>query len=521
ISYCGIKHNISFGAFQEKPIYASVVTSFLNICSIDGYTLAKERQWTCVRCHQDESIVAAGDSAGRVLVWRNPFHKSKMGAQCIYHWHTLPCQDIALTPAGSIMYTGGGEHVLVKWNIENPNIRHYLPRLSAEIMHITVSADNLLVAVSTLDNGIQIIESQNKLRCVLQQLVWGVIPTADSKLFPAGLNFDRRTGGLVLNGRPGHLQFYSPQSEILLFNVDITQRNILTQERAKVITNTEVTHCSLSSDGAWMASIETRNESGTALELRLKIWQFIPSKQRFSLNTSVEKPHNGLAFTVQFKPGTDQLSSSEETNLEYMLVTTGGDKKFRIWTPSEIDSVHKKGIVWGCGSTGFYRDKDCGVASFSEDGSLLAVSFAETLTIWDIDNINIKTTLTRQHHKINFVQFGREECCHLVTTATDNELSVWNLLNVTLLWHITIQTSILVSDPCSSYQAVFTKDCGVFIFTPLSPEPIYTHSKIDYKYVEILAAVFIPRGKELQCDINWLRRSQLYYINSNQVIYTS
>lgn len=51
------------------------------------------------------------------------------------------------------MYTGGREHVLVKWNVGNPNVKHFLPRLSAPIVHISTSPDNSLVAVSTLDNG--------------------------------------------------------------------------------------------------------------------------------------------------------------------------------------------------------------------------------------------------------------------------------------------------------------------------------------------------------------------------------
>lgn len=55
---------------------------------------------------------------------------------------------------GSSMYSGGGEHVLVKWHLEKPNTRYFLPRLSADIVHISVSCNNELVAVATLDNGI-------------------------------------------------------------------------------------------------------------------------------------------------------------------------------------------------------------------------------------------------------------------------------------------------------------------------------------------------------------------------------
>lgn len=51
------------------------------------------------------------------------------------------------------MYTGGGECVLVKWTLANPQHKSFLPRLPAPIKHLTIAPDNLYVAVSTLDNG--------------------------------------------------------------------------------------------------------------------------------------------------------------------------------------------------------------------------------------------------------------------------------------------------------------------------------------------------------------------------------
>lgn len=55
--------------------------------------------------------------------------------------------------AGGHMYTGGGECVLVKWTLANPQHKSFLPRLPAPIKHLTIAPENLYVAVSTLDNG--------------------------------------------------------------------------------------------------------------------------------------------------------------------------------------------------------------------------------------------------------------------------------------------------------------------------------------------------------------------------------
>ena len=51
------------------------------------------------------------------------------------------------------MFTGGGECVLVKWLLSNPQNKSFLPRLPAPIRHLTIAPENIYVAVSTLDNG--------------------------------------------------------------------------------------------------------------------------------------------------------------------------------------------------------------------------------------------------------------------------------------------------------------------------------------------------------------------------------
>lgn len=54
---------------------------------------------------------------------------------------------------GNNFYSGGRENVLVKWFYENTETRHYVPRLPANIIHLSVTEDNQYVAVSTQDNG--------------------------------------------------------------------------------------------------------------------------------------------------------------------------------------------------------------------------------------------------------------------------------------------------------------------------------------------------------------------------------
>lgn len=61
--------------------------------------------------------------------------------------------ELIMLILGNHFYSGGAENVLVKWFCENTEMRHYLPRLPANIVHLSVTEDNQYVAVSTQDNG--------------------------------------------------------------------------------------------------------------------------------------------------------------------------------------------------------------------------------------------------------------------------------------------------------------------------------------------------------------------------------
>ncbi len=48
---------------------------------------------------------------------------------------------------------------------------------------------------------------------------------------------------------------------------------------------------------------------------------------------------------------------------------------------------------WNCESVGYYKEEEAAPADFSEDGSLLAVGFGSSVTLWDPDTNALKTNL--------------------------------------------------------------------------------------------------------------------------------
>lgn len=174
------------------------------------HTIDNSRSFTCIACHPSDEIVITGDNSGRAVVWRNIFAKNKV--QSVFHWHTLPLRALCFSSAGSYFYSGGEECVLVKWQLDNANEKKFLPRLAAEIEHLSVAPNNLYMAVATRDNAIRIVDNQMNQINLIQHLVLG-------KQYESGIIYDPRTKALVMNGNQGHIQFYSPHDMSLLYSV--------------------------------------------------------------------------------------------------------------------------------------------------------------------------------------------------------------------------------------------------------------------------------------------------------------
>ncbi|KAK1133746.1 hypothetical protein K0M31_011541 [Melipona bicolor] len=472
------------------------------------------RNPTCIAGHPEEECVATGDSSGRVVVWKSLFQIRPYTA--VYHWHTLPVTEIAFSKSGGHMYTGGGECVLVKWVLANPHLKSFLPRLPAPIKHLTIAPDNLYVAVSTLDNGIVVVNPQRKLTSVIQNFTWGVA-LSSKDLFPAGLVVDPRTNCLVLNSRTGHVQFYNTHTKGLLYNINITAQNFLTQERSAIIVNTEVTKIALNHDGSWMATVEERNDKVSCIEVRLKFWMYDAKQQQYALNTSIELPHEGGVNALHFQPC---LLFDDGT----LAITTGRDKKFKLWHLVEPSSTHKKNKCWQCHSTGDYRNLPATDAGFSIDGSLVGIGFDSSLTMWTPDTCTFKCSLTHSQYQypITRIEFGKQDACHLVIVASAQHIAVWNILSLMLTWSVPLNVATLTADPKSTYMAAFTTDNSLFVFTPQKSKPVYTRKNVIKNDSFILGAAFVPHLKMKQDSSYglWQRRSQLFFLDSNQELLT-
>jgi NET1-associated nuclear protein 1 (U3 small nucleolar RNA-associated protein 17) len=60
---------------------------------------------------------------------------------------------ISFLSPGCHFYSGAGECVLVKWTLDKPLDRGFLPRLPTSICHLSMGPNNKYLAISTSDNG--------------------------------------------------------------------------------------------------------------------------------------------------------------------------------------------------------------------------------------------------------------------------------------------------------------------------------------------------------------------------------
>ncbi|XP_075237473.1 WD repeat-containing protein l(2)05287 [Lycorma delicatula] len=516
-------HSISVGGSYNEMFVCTIHKDILRVhnyksskpCNL--FYSQKESEFTVVRAHPTENCVAVGNTNGRVYIFYNVTTVGRNYTQTLYAWHILPVSDISFTPSGTQMFTGGSECVLVKWTVGSPDIKHFLPRLSAPIEHLVISPNNTQTAISLKDNSILLINAQSNVTCTIQQFTWGLIPIPGQRLFSAGINQDPNSECLVLNGRPGHIQFFSIKTNSLLYNLDITETNYLTQEPNSKVYNFDITQVAFSQDGKWLATVEIREDDETSMEIHLKMWMFNSKDQRFKLNTVCKLPHQDKINTVKFQP---LYSWDNEHQSEYCLVTTGDDKKFRVWISTINYIENNKYFTWKCERIGFYKDFIAGPAGFSSDGSVLAVGFGPCLTIWDLENHALVASLTRDNETLTFVEVEQRNYSHLVVSTSLSHLMVWNLLTLTVQWIVPLNVCTLIADPLSDFMAAFTSDNMLFVFKPSNPQPFYERKNICKDNSKILSAIFLPHSKPITGMPSWMHHSQLYFITSSQELFS-
>ncbi|KAL4222402.1 WD repeat-containing protein 75 [Mactra antiquata] len=476
-----------------------------------------DTEFTCVVSHPVENCITTGCSDGKIYTW---YIQDDRLISKVDHWHAMAVKDLCITTEGSHLLSGGYECTLVKWHPYSGE-KDFLPRLGAPINYISCSQDNLYYALCLDDNVIQLVTCTFAIQNVYQGLTRVIQRDTSTGSFPAGMTCDPRSKALVLNGKPGHIQFYSVHEDKQLYNLDIVSQNIVSSHNVdNPLTLTDVVQMAFNSNGNWLATLEYWNDGVMSPEMRLKFWSFSYKEQCFILNTIVEEPHNDTVNTLKFRP----LHSQSSAGMENMAVTSGNDGKFKIWNLVDDSDIYRSNEKWACESVGFYRNLPAGQTDFSEDGSLLAVTFDSTITLWNPETNLLQQTLFNALNldPVRFIQFGLKDCCHYLVSTTDNVLTVWNLISCCIQWSADVNIVCITKDPCTDIMAAFTQSKELIVFKPSSPTPVFSatvFSANSVKTTQVLSATFVPHHKKSlyeKTTLSWQSKSELYFINKDQ-----
>ncbi|KAM5553832.1 hypothetical protein ABKV19_025854 [Rosa sericea] len=413
-------------------------------------TLHHTRNFTRLAFHPTKSLVAAGDTSGRILIWRGFGNRTfsdgdklvnrgsmndeegrpgirgddDADACTTWHWHPTGINLLRFSSDGAYLYSGGKEGVLVDWQLDTGK-KKFLPRIGSPLLYLTDSLDPSLSAISCADNQIHLLKMPSM---EITKSISGIkLPFSSPDVYEgicSTFAFDDTAGLVALRTENYRIQFYSLFDDREISEVQVCERNHQPGDEVSVI----VTLVSLSGDGSMMSTVEVNlPEDGIGGLVCLKFWASDSQNKNFNLSTIVYEPHRDAGVSaLAFHPTRQMVVSS----------SYGGD--FKIWVCSDEiqqkqDTLQHTG--WMCHAVGSYKKKPMTAAAFSADGSVLAVAAETVITLWDPVNNMLVAVLGEMQMPIVTLSFaGNSDYLLSISRGSKPQLSVWSMSKLSESW---------------------------------------------------------------------------------------
>lgn len=439
-------------------------------------SFATAEQITSVDIHPTENYIAVGDASGKITFWYTVGRIKPVTSTV--HWHANSVKCVKFTQDGVYLLSGGHEAVLVIWQLET-RTKQFLPHLGSEILNISISADQLSYLLHLKENSLKIVSAVD---LQVKNVLNGIKTTNTDKAYPfsTGIIIDPRSRSAVMNGYPGTLQFYDCMNDSHILDLEVTPRNRISSSEDFDIVVPHITKVSFSQNGSWMATIDKKVDSVFGTERYLHFWKFDYDSQSYVAHTRIEAPHDADVTSIDFCHSTDG---------NILFVTTGVDKKFKIWEllmPTSGREVE----TWACRFSSSYKEMNASCAKFSPDGSILCVCFGKMVTLWDPLTLTLEKVLYYSISKsdLKHMSFSNNST-HLIV-GSKTHLYVWNLLSCTLDWCLALKVHRIVSEHGSDRFLALSKHSKVLLFSVSSPIPLYCKDHHSNNF-SIVDAAFI------------------------------
>ncbi|KAL9399503.1 hypothetical protein Peur_008464 [Populus x canadensis] len=532
--------------FKRKLRIWKVPTAESERAVVKKITLHHTKNMNVLAFHPTQRIVAAGDVTGRILIWRGfgdrtfadgdglvsrkltNNEEERPGVRgdddadscTTWHWHSAEVNVLFFSSDGAYLYSGGKEGVLVVWQLDTGR-KKFLPRIGSPLLWFTDSPDPSLSSISCADNQIHLLKMPSmeilksisgiKLPCSFPEMCNGL---------QGGIAFDCNAGLVALRTENYCIQLYSLFDDRGISEVVVCERNHQPGDEVTVV----VTLAVLSLDGSMMSTAEVKlPEEGLGGLVCLKFWALGSQNKEFSLSTIVYEPHRDAGISaIAFHPTRPMAVSS----------SYGGD--FKVWVCNNgIQEMDKPlpNSGWTCHAVGSYKKKPMTAATFSSDGSVLAVAAETVITLWDADkNILVAVIGETLMPVVNLAFVGTSEYLVSASWGSKPQLSIWSMSKLSLSWSYMLHVEAIASAADMSFFAALAllpesskcnetslkgRDGVILLFNASDPVPIFTWS---VKKAKGGALAFI-QANQFAIDENELdgkpHQSLLAYINGD------
>ena len=444
--------------------------------------------FTTVALHPLDGTVATGDISGNIVLWRGvvasfadrqetgqirgswafrgkPSHRTAQsegkGAAATttmttnLHWHSHQVNCLAFSSRGDMLLSGGNEAVFVAWHLST-GAKTFLPRLGAPIRCIGLCPVNgEKYAISLADNTILVVGALNNMAALWCLRGISLLALGNSDPLPSPMYemcFEPRCGGVVfktLTGR-SELQVLDVENGTLMETLKVPL------ECGNPAQRQLVDFVAFSCDGSVMATVHTdeahaRSGIGPVYAstgrvrqyCSLQMWRYSPDKRRYTIVTTMRGLHAAPVSALVHHP------------CQNMVVSASRDGTFKVWKQAPGLGLPRGIGPWYCRSVGGIEHASVSDASFSGDGSLLAIAYCNATALWDTaQNVVLGTLVNpRQEEEeeeeedqpikqIVFVGDSR-----FVAVRTKTAVCVWNILTMDLWWAYTTPLTIALACP--------------------------------------------------------------------------
>lgn len=381
--------------------------------------------------------VATGLKTGEIHIYSDILNKKSdtksLNPQRL-HWHRVAPRTMKFSPDSRYLVSGGDETVLVMWQLDT-NQKQVLPHLTSAILNITISSQGSAYALRLADNSVMVLSTSD---LKPSANVSGLAIDASSAPFlpdstvPAALH-PQHTSQLLLaysaqSLTPGlkpsekslnMLQTYDTASGLQLSKQALARNLASTINiggNGQVIHEPDVTHLDVSHDGKWLITVDQwspehndldqlylsrgdNSHRGLHNETFLRFWSAtIPSSKlkvtstsSWELNTRIDEPVTLDLSSTSTHPAILAVATSPTRHQVAVADTTN---HLKIYSPKARvkgglpvkDSNGQQLFSWTCDHGLSFQgpsptessDSRSASLSFSNDGSVLAVSWATT-----------------------------------------------------------------------------------------------------------------------------------------------